>query len=69
MKYQKIIMRAPVHFFWVVTTLGLQWAVGGAGRPLSAPKEPTDGAGTVSSLVLKRENSNSNIQSINKQTN
>ena len=24
MKYQKIIMRAPVHFFWVVTTLGLQ---------------------------------------------
>ena len=25
MKYPKIIMRAPVHFFWVVTTLGLQW--------------------------------------------
>ena len=24
MKYPKIIMRAPVHFFWVVTTLGLQ---------------------------------------------
>ena len=22
--YPKIIMRAPVHFFWVVTTLGLQ---------------------------------------------
>ena len=27
MKYQKIIMRAPVHFFWVVTTLGLQCLV------------------------------------------
>ena len=28
MKYPKIIMRAQVHFFWVVTTLGLQWMVG-----------------------------------------
>ena len=27
MKYPKIIMRAPVHFFWVVTTLGLQWVL------------------------------------------
>ena len=24
MRYPKIIMRAPVHFFWVVTTLGRQ---------------------------------------------
>ena len=28
MKYPKIIMRAPVHCFGVVTTLGLQWRPG-----------------------------------------